>query len=86
VRDQGGMRIKGVVGDRTMVRWYSFDECCQLVARHAAEQAAAAQPEPEPVLAAPRRRGWPPTWISLALLIGAGTVALGWAGHVGGFL
>jgi DNA-directed RNA polymerase specialized sigma24 family protein len=85
VRDQRGMRVRGILAGLSTTRWYSYDECAQMVARYAAEQAEAADAEPELVPVAPRRRAWLPMWLSLVVVAGALTLVVG-AGQVGGVL
>jgi hypothetical protein len=83
VRDQRGMRVRGIVAGQSTTRWYSYDECKQLVERHTAEQAAPAEPEPELVAVEVKRRAWPPIWLSVVVVAGALTLAAGWAGQAG---
>jgi hypothetical protein len=83
VPDQRGMRVKGIVAGQMTTRWFSYDECARLAERDAAEQAAAAEPEPELVTAGVRRRSWRPIWLSVVVVAGALTLVAGLVGQVG---
>ena len=86
VRDQRGVRVKGIVGGQYTTRWYSVEECERLIARNAAEQAPAADVEPELVSVERKRRVWPSIWLSVVVLAGALTLMANWAGQFGGVL
>ncbi len=61
VRDQRGLRVRGMVDGRPVSSWYSLDECSQLRLRSAWAEAASAEIEPEPDITPVQRKRsrWP---------------------------
>jgi hypothetical protein len=60
LRDQGGVRLRGVINGASTTHWYSYDECAKLTARVAAEPPPTSEElEPEPILIERKRPVWP---------------------------
>ena len=75
LRDQGGVRLRGVVDGASTTHWYSYDECAKLRALSTVESPPiVGEPRREPILTARKRPVWP--GFALVGVILAATVML----------